>query len=72
MTQTANTIRITLNGEAREIGATTVAELIASLGLAGDRVAVEQNLEIVPRASWQQATVREGDRFEVVHFVGGG
>ena len=63
---------ITINGQSRETSATNVAELIATLELAADRVAVEQNLEIVPRDTWAQVPVREGDRFEIVHFVGGG
>ena len=49
-----------------------LADFIASLGLAGDRVAVEQNGQIVPRANWPTTSVSEGDRFEIVHFVGGG
>jgi sulfur carrier protein len=47
-------------------------ELIAALGLQGDRVAVEHNGEIVPRANWPDTIVSAGDRLEVVHFVGGG
>jgi sulfur carrier protein len=47
-------------------------QLIAELGLKGDRVAVEHNGVIVPRANWAQTIVTAGDRLEVVHFVGGG
>ncbi len=65
-------MRVIINGESREIEAVNIAELIAALELAGDRVAIEQNLEIVPRGSWQATAVHEGDRFEIVHFVGGG
>ncbi|MEO8724814.1 MAG: sulfur carrier protein ThiS [Acidobacteriaceae bacterium] len=63
---------VVINGERREIEAANVAELVCALELSGDRIAVEQNLEIVPRAGWEMAGVREGDRFEIVHFVGGG
>ncbi len=63
---------VIINGARREIDASTVAELVKALELTGDRVAVEQNLEIVPRVRWDATPVAEGDRFEVVHFVGGG
>jgi sulfur carrier protein len=46
--------------------------LVAELGLKGDRVAVELNGEIIPRSGWAAARLSEGDRVEVVHFVGGG
>ena len=46
--------------------------LLGELGVKGDRVAVERNGEIVPRALWAGTMVGEGDRLEVVHFVGGG
>src|SRR5262249_49893397 len=62
-----------LNGEQREFpDGLTVAALVAQLGMKPDRVAVELNLEIVPRARWEATTLKEGDRLEVVHFVGGG
>ena len=50
----------------------SLEHVIAELGLKGDRVAVEWNGEIVPRASWAETTLSAGDRLEVVHFVGGG
>jgi len=66
-------ISIQLNGEAREVpGGLTLAALVEWLKLPADRVAVERNLEIVPRGQWLQTPVRAGDRLEVVHFVGGG
>lgn len=65
-------MNIFVNGERREIEATNVADLVRALELTGDRIAVEQNLGIVPRAGWEAAAVRDGDRFEIVHFVGGG
>jgi thiamine biosynthesis protein ThiS len=42
------------------------------MGMKGDRVAVEMNREIVPRAQWQATALKDGDRLEIVHFVGGG
>ncbi|HLJ89386.1 MAG TPA: sulfur carrier protein ThiS [Candidatus Angelobacter sp.] len=50
----------------------TVAALVEHLGMKADRVAVELNLEIVPRTAWQGTQLKEGDKLEVVHFVGGG
>jgi sulfur carrier protein len=62
-----------LNGEPGEFPeGLTVASLVAHLGMKADRVAVELNLEIVPRASWQSTALKDGDKLEVVHFVGGG
>jgi thiamine biosynthesis protein ThiS len=64
---------IEVNGEARRVDpATTVAELIASLGLAAEHVAVERNREIVPRAAHAETALSAGDRLEIVTFVGGG
>jgi thiamine biosynthesis protein ThiS len=50
----------------------TIAELISLLGMKSDRVAVELNRDIVPRDRWSETVLHEGDRLEVVHFVGGG
>ena len=62
-----------LNGEERNFaGVGTLGELIDHLGMKGDRVAVELNREIVPRAQWSEAQLHEGDQLEIVHFVGGG
>jgi sulfur carrier protein len=67
---------VVLNGQSRSF--TTLSQLpsldqlIAELGLKGDRVAVEHNGAIVPRTNWAQTIVTAGDRLEVVHFVGGG
>ncbi len=47
-------------------------DLITDLGLKGDRVAVEHNGNIVPRAEWANTSLEDGDRLEIVHFVGGG
>jgi sulfur carrier protein len=66
-------ITIQLNGEQREIPAgLTVSGLLKHLQFPTDRVAVECNLEIVPRTKWDATSVEAGDRVEVVHFVGGG
>lgn len=66
-------MRIEVNGEARDVeDGTTVAELLVSLGLGNGLVAVERNREIVPRARHAEARIEDGDRLEVVHFVGGG
>src|ERR1041384_4654866 len=62
-----------INGEEREFpDGLTVAALVAQLGMKQDRVAVELNLEIVPRTAWDNTTLKSGDKLEVVHFVGGG
>jgi thiamine biosynthesis protein ThiS len=62
-----------INGEEREFpDGLTVAALVAQLGMKQDRVAVELNLEIVPRTAWDKTTLKSGDKLEVVHFVGGG
>jgi sulfur carrier protein len=66
-------LSVVLNGNLRELSsATTLAELVAELGLKPDRVAVERNGEIVARETWLEVTLQAGDKLEVVHFVGGG
>ena len=54
------------------LGGITIAEMVNGLGLDPQRVAVERNLEIVPRSTLGQVCVEDGDDFEIVHFVGGG
>ena len=62
-----------LNGDQREFpDGLTLAALVDHLGMKADRVAVELNLEIVPRTKWQDTNLKSGDRLEIVHFVGGG
>jgi len=62
-----------INGEQRDFpDGLTVATLVAQLGMKPDRVAVELNLEIVPRSQWEATVLKNGDKLEVVHFVGGG
>ncbi|WP_339488766.1 sulfur carrier protein ThiS [Pseudomonas sp. EL_65y_Pfl2_R95] len=66
-------MRIQLNGEPLELtDGQTVAGLIAQLDLTGRRVAVELNLDIVPRSQHASTVLAEGDRIEVVHAIGGG
>ena len=66
-------IAVRVNGEERRVrSGLTVAEMLGELGIDRARVAVERNLEIVPRASLGDVQVEDGDAFEVVHFVGGG
>ena len=62
-----------INGEDREFRSPlSLAELLESLGMKAGRVAVELNRDIVPRERWVETVLAEGDRLEIVHFVGGG
>ena len=72
MLDTTGTIEVTVNGEARRIGAGSIADMVRGLGLDPAKVAVERNLEIVPRSTLADVPVADGDKFEIVHFVGGG
>lgn len=66
-------MELVINGESRTFeGVTTLVELIDKLGIKGDRVAVELNRDIVPRAQWPETKLNPGDKLEIVHFVGGG
>ena len=66
-------IMISVNGESRETkSGTTVFALVGELGLDAGRIAVERNLEILPRPLWPATQVAAGDRYEIVQFVGGG
>nr|WP_297457806.1 sulfur carrier protein ThiS [uncultured Halomonas sp.] len=66
-------MQIQLNGDARAFeNEPTINELIASLGLAGRRIAVEVNEEIVPRSQHDATRLADGDRVEIVHAIGGG
>ncbi len=68
-----DTFSVRINGEHRLVAAgSTIAALVAEIGLDPTRVAVERNLEIVPRSTLGTVAVAEGDAFEIVHFVGGG
>ena len=64
---------VQINGEVREVPeGLALAALLEWLKLPRDRVAVERNLEIVPRARWNVTAIQPGDHLEVVHLVGGG
>jgi thiamine biosynthesis protein ThiS len=64
---------VTINGEARQVAAdTSLADLLAALGLDARSVAVERNGEVVPRSRHPEVRVADGDRLEVVRFVQGG
>jgi sulfur carrier protein len=66
-------MRLLLNGDEREIAeVSSVADLVASLGLDSRKVAVERNLEIVPRSTYADTVLADGDRIEIVTFIGGG
>ncbi len=67
------TLTITVNGETRGANpGTSVVDLLCELGLDSGRVAIERNLEILPRPKWAETMVVTGDRYEIVQFVGGG
>ena len=67
------TLTITVNGENRAANpGTSVVDLLRELGLDSGRVAIERNLEILPRPKWADTKVEAGDRYEIVQFVGGG
>ena len=64
---------VTINGERREIPeGLTVVGLLQHIGMPAERVAIERNLDILPRARWLETKVQPNDSFEIVHFVGGG
>ena len=64
---------VQINGESREVrDRSTLAELVGELSLAPARIAIELNQQVVRRDKWDQTTLAEGDRIEIVHFVGGG
>jgi sulfur carrier protein len=66
-------MKLWVNGEERAVEAVAdVAGLVAALGLDSRKVAVERNLQIVPRSTYGATPVAEGDRIEIVHFIGGG
>ncbi|QDU38246.1 Sulfur carrier protein ThiS [Maioricimonas rarisocia] len=73
MNQVPDRQQITVNGEVREIrGGSTVADLIAELKLSPRFLAVERNLELVPRTQHAECVLEDGDRLEIVTLVGGG
>jgi thiamine biosynthesis protein ThiS len=65
-------MNLIINGDERLLAAETLSALVEELGMKSDRVAIELNREIVHRDRWQQTRLKDGDRLEIVHFVGGG
>ena len=66
-------MQLTINGEPRSFtNVSNVSDLIETLGIKGDRVAVELNRDIVSRPQWPSTSLKDGDKLEIVHFVGGG
>ena len=73
MPHTDGTVSITVNGEHKRVAAgLTIAQLASEMGLVAEKVAVERNLEVVPRSTLTEVCVEDGDDLEIVHFVGGG
>ncbi len=66
-------MNLTVNGEARTFELLgSLSALVSALGLDGRKVAIERNLEIVPRSAYGRTPLADGDRIEIVHFIGGG
>ncbi|MCZ7606448.1 MAG: sulfur carrier protein ThiS [Planctomycetota bacterium] len=66
-------MKITVNGTEREVAeGTTIAQLIEQLKLRTDRIATERNLDVVPKARYAETRLADGDKLEIVTFVGGG
>lgn len=65
-------MELTINGELKKVDCATVSDLLARLGIDQRQVAVERNLDIVPRKLYESTNLNAGDRIEIVHFVGGG
>lgn len=66
-------MEITLNGEKHTLETgSNIVDLIEKLGLNMDKLAIERNLEIVPKSKFTMTIIEEGDKLEIVHFIGGG
>ena len=69
-------LRVIVNGKVQELDGledgAALTRLVEAMALKGDRVAIERNGEIVPRRSWPEVKIGNGDKLEIVHFVGGG
>jgi thiamine biosynthesis protein ThiS len=66
-------MKLLLNGDERDIaGVVSIADLVSALGLDARKVAVERNLEIAPRSTYADTALADGDRIEIVTFIGGG
>lgn len=73
MSNTVESIALTVNGQAMQAASgQSLAAFITQLELDTRKVAVERNLEIVPRSTYATVTLQNGDRLEIVHFIGGG
>ncbi len=68
----SESITIHLNGEERSFSASSLSDLIAELGLEQRMIAIERNLEVVPKSQYGETSLKEGDRIELVHMIGGG
>jgi thiamine biosynthesis protein ThiS len=67
------TLLVQVNGESREVqDRSTLDDLVSELALPAARIAIELNHQVVRRNGWSETTLSEGDRIEIVHFVGGG
>ena len=66
-------MKVTVNGEVREIetGA-SLEDLVARIGILNERIAIELNQSVIRKKDWPSTMVKNGDRVEIVHFVGGG
>jgi sulfur carrier protein len=66
-------MEIQLNGEAREVSdSSSLGDLIIELGLQPERIAIELNHQVIRKPDWETTVLKENDRIELVHFVGGG
>ena len=69
----SDTISVTINGDPKRVeGGLTAKGLLSSLGLDPNKVALERNREIVPRTTYDDVHILDGDQLEIVHFIGGG
>lgn len=66
-------MNLIINGESKDVeNAATLEDLVNLLGLPSERIAVELNLQVVRRIDWSKINLSEGDKLEIIHFVGGG
>jgi len=65
-------MQIYVNGEERHTDAASISSLLVELGMQGRMIAIERNLEVVPKSTYAEAILVEGDRIEIVHMIGGG
>jgi len=68
----SESITIHLNGEEQVVHATTLSEMVEELGLSKRMIAIERNLEVVPKSEYDATQLEAGDRIELVHMIGGG